>query len=250
MMVRLSIIALAVFSAAASLSIAAAQSGRAAEGAQERESRGAVVGYFAAGVSRIATGELDERLAARGYPAFGRTAAAVAVGAYGILPGGVMLGAEWHGLIMGDEAHEGRTVGLGGGYGTIGAGYDVELSPRVRIYPRLGIGGGGMGVWMQREGEAVGFDEVLADPDRHAALADSARSAVLSHGGMVVDLGAGAEFLPGGWGRGLLIGLRLGYLAAPSTTSWGLYERPVSGGPAASVSGPYVRLIVGGGPRW
>lgn len=225
--------------------------GAEAAGAQEGGVRGALVGYFAAGVSRIATGELDARLAARGYPAFGRTAAAVGVGAYGVLPGGVMLGAEWNGLIMGEEeAYEGREVGLGGGYGTLGVGYAVELSPRVRVYPRLGFGGGGMGLWIEREGDAVGFDEVLAEPERHAARADSARATVLSHGSAVVDLGAGAELLPGGWGRGLLVGVRLGWLAAPSTARWGLYERSVSGGPAASVAGPYLRVVVGGGPRW
>lgn len=225
-------------------------SGGSEAAAQEREFRGAAAGYLSAGVSRIGTGELDDRLAAHGYPTFGSTTGAVGVGAYLILEGGVMLGGEWTGLIMGDAVHEGRRVGLGGGYGTLGFGYAVQLSPRVRVYPRLGLGGGGMGLWFEREGEEVGFDEVLENPDRHSARVDSVRTTVLSHGSALVDLGAGAELLPGGWGRGLLIGVRLGYVAAPRTESWGLRESDVGGGPATSLAGPYLRVVVGGGPRW
>ena len=42
------------------------------------------------------------------------------------------------------------------------------------------------------------------------------RYSVLSRTGFVVDLGAGAEVLSGGRGRGPLIGVRLGYLAGPA----------------------------------
>jgi hypothetical protein len=74
---------------------------------------------------------------------------------------------------------------------------------------------------------------------------------VLSRDGLVLDLGAGAEFLPGRRRRGPLIGLRLGYLltAFGSDTDWQLYEYTAGDGPTASISGPYVRLVVGGAWR-
>jgi hypothetical protein len=76
---------------------------------------------------------------------------------------------------------------------------------------------------------------------------------VLSRGGVVVDLGAGLELLPGGPGRGPMIGLRLGYLATPFSTEWKLDGTgngvTAHGGPAATIAGPYVRLVVGGGRR-
>lgn len=202
-------------------------------------------GFISGGVSRIATGELDERLAARGYPTFGTTATAVGIGGYWSLPSGVMLGGEWHGLVVGDEPHEGRTVGLGGGYATVGVGYAVDLSPRVRVYPRLGLGAGGLALWFENRADTVGFDEVLANP----GPLPGRRQPVLSHDGVVVDLGAGAEFLPGG--RGPLVGLRLGYLAAlfGSDSDWQLYEYTASGGPSGTIAGPYVRAVVGVGRR-
>jgi hypothetical protein len=207
--------------------------------------------YVAAGVSRLSTGALDDRLAARGYPTFGRGAFALSLGGYRILPRGVTLGAEWHGVIQGDEAHAGRTVGLGGGYATVGVGYAAQLSPRVRLHPRLGVGVGGLGLWTEpEEGAAVGFDEVLADPDRYAgAPGERDRETVLSHAGLAVDLGAGAELLARRRGRGPLVGVRLGYLAMPFAPEWRLGDRRVSGGPSATLAGPYVRVMVGTGRR-
>jgi hypothetical protein len=197
----------------------------------------------AAGVSGIATAELDDRLAARGYPTFGRTATALGLGAYRVLASGVLLGGEAQGLIMGEEAHEGRVVGLGGGYATLGVGYLMKRSARVRVYPRLGLGAGGLALWIESAADTVGFDEVLANP-RPAP----GRQPVLSHDGVVLDLGAGAELLPGGRGRGPLIGLRLGYLVARfgSASNWQLYEDTARDGPAATIAGPYVRVVIGG----
>ena len=228
------------------LALALGAGGAEAVGAQGSGLRGPDAGFLAAGVSGIATGELDDRLAARGYPTFGSTATAVGIGGYWSLPGGLMLGGEWNGLIIGDEPHGGRTVGLGGGYATLGVGWAVDLSPRVRVYPRLGLGAGGLALWFESEADTVGFDEVLADPRPLPG-----RQPVLSHDGVVVDLGAGAELLPGGRGRGPLIGLRLGYLLAffGSASDWQLYEYTASGGPPATIAGPYVRAVVGVGRR-
>lgn len=217
--------------------------GMGAGGAERADAQAALLGpgagFFAAGVSNIATGELDDRLAARGYPTFGSTAVGVSLGVYRVLSGGVMLGAEWHGLIIGDEPHDGGHVGVGGGYGTLGVGYAFQPSRRLRVYPRLGLGGGGMGLWFDTDDD-VGFDDVLEDPQPVAG-----RDPVLGRAGPVVDLGGGAELLPQGGDSGLLIGVRFGYLATPGASTWLLYDDEATGGPDASIAGPYVRFMVG-----
>lgn len=197
--------------------------------------------YLGGGVSGIDTGALDDRLVSRGYPAFGGTAAVLGVGAYRILGGGVMLGFEGNGLVMGEEEHDGGEVGLGGGYATLGLGYAVRLSRRARAYPRLGIGVGGLGMWIESEEDSVDFDEVLEDP----APASGAREPVLSRDGVVLDAGGGLELTPMGRGSGVLVGVRFGYLYAPFESSWDFYERTAAGGPDASISGAYLRVIVG-----
>jgi hypothetical protein len=197
--------------------------------------------FLGIGASGIGTGNLDDRLAARGFPTFGTSALALSLGAYGILPGGLTVGAEWHGLVIGDGTHEGREVGLGGGYGTLGLGYMVELSPLARIHPRIGLGAGGMGLWLESDTGTVDFNAALDGAQSAPVL----REPVLSRNSVVVDLGVGAELLPGGWGRGLMLGVRVGYLAAPFTSSWQLHDQQVSGGPAASLGGPYIRAMFG-----
>ena len=210
-------------------------------------------GFLGMGVAGVGTSELDDRLAESGYPTFGSTAAAPSLSVSWTLSSGVMLGGEWAGFVFGEEQHAGGEVGLGGGYGTVGIGYAVDLSSRARVYPRIGIGGGGMGLWIEDEPvEQVGFDEVLADPIGQPT--SSEEGTILSRGDLVVDLGAGFEFLPGGRGRGPLIGLRFGYLAAPTGSDWKLEGDytdgdPVSGGPSATIAGPYVRVVVGVGRR-
>jgi hypothetical protein len=211
--------------------------------AQARESRIGYTAFFAAGVSRIATGELDDRLSASGYPVFGSKPLALNVGAYRLWHSRWMLGAEWHYLNVGDAEHQGRVVGLGAGYATLGLAYAVELSPRVRLYPRVGLGLGGMGLWSEEEGDAGSgaddFDGWLANPNTDPDYA------TLSQGSMVVDFGVGAEVVLSRRGNGPLVGLRLGYLATPFDQGWTRDGRSVSGAPDATVAGPYVRMVIG-----
>lgn len=212
--------------------------GAAASARAQADLLGPGAGFIAVGASGIATGELDDFLASRGYPAFGGTAVSVGFGGYRVLRSGVMLGGEFNGLIIGEEEHEGREVGLGGGSLTLGVGYAVDLSPRLRVYPRLGLGVGGMGLWIDRQ-DTVDFEEVLAG---ETSVPD--RENVLSRDGVVVDLGAGAGFLPRGRG-GPLVGVRVGYLNASFDSAWDAYEHTVVGGPEASITGPYARVTVG-----
>ena len=203
----------------------------------QAELLGPGAGFISVGGAGIATGELDDWLATRGYPTFGGTAVALGLGGYRILPSGVMLGGEFNGLIVGEEAHEGSEVGIGGGSATLGVGYLVNLSPRARVYPRLGLGIGGMALWIESQ-DTARFEEVVA------GQAPAPDETVLSRDGLVVDVGAGAEFLPRGR-RGPLIGLRAGYLAGPFTSDWDTNEHTVIGGPEASISGPYLRMTIG-----
>jgi hypothetical protein len=201
--------------------------------------------FISGGVSQLATQELDDRLASEGYPTFGSTTTTIGIGAYRTLRSGLMLGAEFNGLIMGEEDVGGREIGFGGGYATLGAGYQLNISRRIRAYPRIGIGGGGFGLWFDNDPDSVAFNDVLTDPQPVPAT----REIVMNRNGGVIDLGAGIEFLRTRRGSGALVGLRFGYLVAPFNSSWNQYSRTVTGGPDASISGLYIRGVLGGAWR-
>jgi hypothetical protein len=197
--------------------------------------------FIGAGVSHTRTTELDERLAAHGYPTFGRNPFTINLGAYRILSSRVLLGFEGNGLVFGEKSDEGGDVGTGGGYATLGVGYMLQLSPRIRAYPRLGIGAGGMGMWIENDADSIPFDDVLANPRR-----GSNKETILSRDGFVADVGAGVEFLRARR-SGAMLGLRVGYLIAPFSSAWDLVDTgKASSGPDATIAGPYIKVLIGG----
>jgi hypothetical protein len=200
--------------------------------------------FISIGVARVATSELDARLAANGYPTFGQTAKSIGIGGYRILNDRFLLGAEITGVNVGEEPHNGRDVWLGGGSGTLSFGYVKDLTCRLRIYPRIGVGAGGLSMVIESPSDTLQFDDVLNSPP-----ATPSREPVLSRDGGVLDLGVGLEFLSRGSGKGALIGLRAGYLATSfgSKNDWQFYQRTASNGPAASIAGFYARAVIGGG---
>jgi hypothetical protein len=198
--------------------------------------------FISIGSAHITTSELDDRLQANGYPTFGQSAKSGGIGAYRIFSNHLVFGGELTGLALGEKSHLGNEVGIGGGYATLGLGYMKQLSPRLRFYPRLGLGAGGVTMWIQRA-DTVTFDSVLANPQPVPE-----RERLLSRDGGVLDFGAGLEFLPkGGW----LLGVRAGYVAAAfgSDTNWWLQNGTATDGPKASIAGPYIRFVIGGAWR-
>lgn len=198
--------------------------------------------FISGGVSQLATGEIDDRLASEGYPTFGSTTTTIGIGGYRTLRSGLMLGAEFNGLIMGEKKAGNREIGFGGGYATLGAAYRVNVSRRVRVYPRIGLGGGGFGLWFDNDTDSVAFNSVLRNPQPVPAT----RETVMNRNGGVIDIGGGMEILRSTRGSGPLVGIRFGYLVAPFKSSWNMYDRKVTGGPDSSISGLYLRGVLGG----
>jgi len=91
--------------------------------------------------------------------------------------------------------------------------------------------------------ESLSFDEILQIP---------ARSSVMSKGGLVLNLALGAEYLlkfvedESGRG-GMLLGVRAGYTVSPFKGKLGMDEIEISGAPKMGITGPYIRIMIGGG---
>ncbi len=196
-------------------------------------------GFFAIGTHVTGLGPLNDQLSNAGYPTFASEMVSIGGGGYGST-NRVLLGGEGHGLITSDKGFNGRNVSVGGGYGLFTLGYLFRPSPSARVFPQLGLGGGGLQLEIGSQGNADEFDDVLDDPNR---------SATVGRASMLVRLGAGLEYEFSGPDEegGLRLGLQAGYLLSPLSSEWQIEETTLSGGPDASLQGPFIHLTIGGG---
>lgn len=196
-------------------------------------------GYFAIGTYLIDLTPLNDRLDNAGYPTFASEMISIGGGGYGVV-NRILLGGEGHGLITADQGFNGRNVTVGGGYGLFTLGYLFRPHSSVRVFPQLGFGGGGLQLEIGSQGSADQFDDILDDPTRSATIGKTS---------MLVSIGAGLEYEFSGPDEesGLRLGLRAGYLLSPLNSDWQLDEMTLSGGPDATMQGPFLRLTIGGG---
>lgn len=216
---------------------ATAQSG---DDGEIRSKRGGF-GYFAVGPVYASTGELNDQLSEAGYPTFSRTMLTLGGGGMGRVGERLLLGGEGYALTSASKAHRGRGVRLNGGYGFFNVGYLAIERGGLSAYPFLGFGGGGTTLSIET-GPLESFDQMLAQPDRGVEA---------SKEGLLVQAGvSGSLFLGGGDEQGVggfLLGVQLGYAWDLSGDTWTVDDVELSGGPAAGIGGPYLRLRFGGG---
>jgi hypothetical protein len=192
--------------------------------------------YVTVGVNVTNLGPLNDRFSAAGYPTFSTEMLSVGIGGYRAV-GPILLGAELQGLFTPPQGAMGREGFVGGGTGLLTLGYLIEPSASFRLYPQVGVGGGGLLLQIGSAG-ADQFDDVLADPGR---------SAMLTKGSVLVRLGAGVEYRFGAPNqRGLRLGLQGGYLVSALDSGWRLDPDALSGGPGATLQGPFLRVTIGG----
>jgi hypothetical protein len=204
-----------------------------------------VKGYFMAGANIFDLDELNATLRRSSYPAFSDNLFSFGGGGHLII-NRLLIGGEGHGLLTKEKsvvlANRLYKSSLEISYGFVTAGYQVIANGGFSFYPLLGIGGGIISMKIHEKTPAS-FDEILANPGRNATLTMAGFLVHASLGGdyfFVVDQDAGER-------RGLIVGFRAGYNFAPLKSDWQLDEFEIAGGPDIDVTGPYVRLLIGGG---
>ena len=207
--------------------------------------RGTGRGYFMVGYSQLNFDELNNCLTAKGYPELSNSLITLGGGGHAIInkfviggQGNAYLGSKEEAKI-GDDRYE-TSIAAAAGFFNIG--YLLYSKNGLCIYPLLGFGGGGMTMKIVDQ-TSPSFDEVLDNPKRNTSL---------TTGGFLLDVSVGMDYLikmeedENGYG-GLVIGLRAGYTIALNKGDWILETIEISGGPDIGITGPYVRLLFGGG---
>jgi hypothetical protein len=154
-----------------------------------------------------------------------------------------IVGGQGGGLGSSAQSDAGWRTWAGGGYGLLDLGYVVADVGPVMVYPRVGLGGGGVS-WKVAPKTAPSFQEVLDAP---------ARATDIGSGGPMVQLALAADwfidFDPDPLERGgILVGVRGGYTMGFPVGDWSADGAHVKGGPDVGVpQGAFINVAIGGG---
>ncbi|MCK9268943.1 MAG: hypothetical protein WC271_01325 [Bacteroidales bacterium] len=201
------------------------------------------IGYFQAGYSFMDFNDLNNAFVQAGIPEINNGSVSLGGGGHYIFRR-FLIGGEGNGLIGSRTANENFSVRHSGGMGFFNAGYIVLQRPLYTVYPILGIGGGGYSVTIiDRNAATASLQEVLDNPHQQAELSKGSFMLNFSVG---ADLFVFADRTQQGTG-GFVVGVRAGYLLAFDTDEWRLDDYSFTDGTNTSISGPFIRLIIGGG---
>ncbi|MDH4196771.1 MAG: hypothetical protein OEW05_05130 [Candidatus Aminicenantes bacterium] len=190
-------------------------------------------GHAMLGWSMVDAAALNDRLTSFSYPRLSRGLLSLGCGGR-LVFGRLVFGGEYHHLFQGKTEAENHKTSLSGAYGFFDLGAVLHRSPRILVYGLAGIGGGRLSLEMRATGGAP-FDEVLTDPGRDATL---------STYGFLTQLVAAADVRVT---KRFFVGIRAGYVFAPSRAAWELGFEDVPSGPDARLTGPSLRVIFGRG---
>lgn len=201
------------------------------------------MGYSMFGRAMLNLDALNSRLEERGYSSMSDNFFSTGGGMHWIYKNGLILGGEIQTLLGGETISGYYKHSLTAGYGIFDIGYTVFRKNELRIYPLLGIGGGAINFNIREAFVPPSFNDVLDNPRR---------SSQLWTGGFLLNFAVGIDYLltigedEKGKG-GFVFGLRAGYTFSPFKSEWVIDDAELADSPKMSMTGPYIRLMFGGG---
>lgn len=132
---------------------------------------------------------------------------------------------------------------LSGGVGTFDFGYLIYNKDKLKIYPMLGIGGGGYGIGINRI-KNLSSSQISSNPEREINI---------NNGGFVMDISLNINVIPvlnhdkndDSYG-GFMTGLKIGYIHGFRNSNWTYTGGSVTDGPMFGMKMFYAKLIIGG----
>ncbi|MCX7880372.1 MAG: hypothetical protein N2517_06900 [Ignavibacteria bacterium] len=211
---------------------------------REKNGDGGGAGFFAIGANFINLDNLNNRLSAEGFSKFSSRFISLGGGGQAYI-GNLIIGGEGHGLLQENTENPNYSTNVSIGYGFFNLGYTLVSTNSVKLYPLLGIGGGGMSLEIQDMNPKSNFEELIKNPRTGTEL---------SMGAFMLNFALGFDYLlkldkaneKSGVGS-FIIGIRLGYTLSAIKSNWVVYEKKISNFPKTSLDGFSIRLHIGAG---
>ncbi len=153
-----------------------------------------------------------------------------------------VIGGNGQGL-FGDNIKSGtQQASIGGGFGFFQFGYDFLHKDNLKLYPLVGIGGGGIDMVFSTIGRFSAQD--IQDRNTNEEYIQSN----ISWGSVLFDLGIGFDYFPEDDGKSSpRIGVRTGYILSPSKNDFTYAGGIITEAESYSFNGFYFRIVIGGG---
>ena len=157
-----------------------------------------------------------------------------------------IFGGYGHGLWGDQKRFQRQQITIGGGMGFFQFGYAFLATDKIKLYPFLGLGGGGMTM------NVSAIDRQAKDDITNGVQNNQYLETNISWGSYMFDLGVGLDYMPpsepgGPGGNGARLGLRAGYQFSPSNADFRYSGGLIDGANDFAFSGFYFRIIMGGG---
>lgn len=191
--------------------------------------------FIHGGGGTIDASALNDALNARDLPSVPAAYLSYGAGGHGRI-GRLIVGGAGHALRGFTRAEGGASASLNdGAYGFFDIGYVMARGDRWRLYPLVSVGGGTVQIEVAQN-VGPGFEDAIDDPGRRTRF---------ETGGFLVGLSLAGEVNIPDWLA--VLGVRVGYYAAPASGSLRSDGIELQNAPDLSMRGPYVRISFGGG---
>lgn len=201
------------------------------------------IGYFETGITYFDYSDINKLFKNAGFPELTTPSISMGGGGHALIAN-FIVGGEGHGYFGAISQNDQYKVSHGGGYGFFNVGYLLMNTPTTKLYPMVGLGGGSVTVSITDRNQIPdSFDQILLNP---------ARQSHIYTGGFTMNFSLSSDFFVAGQrteqvSGGFFVGIRAGYTLQLSGNNWYLDEQILSDSPNSGMSGPYVRLTIGGG---
>jgi hypothetical protein len=203
--------------------------------------RGEGAGGFLLGGNFFDFDNLSRDFRLNGYPRVDNTNFFLGGMGYAVINNKVIIGGEGGGFWQ-SVGNSFAKVNLSGGYGFFDLGYVIHSERNFRIFPVLGIGGGGISLKIFPAQRTPTFEDILNDPYRKAEFTTSNFAMHFSLGMDIKVASKEKRFRS----KGLLLGARFGYVWIPGDSDWQMDGMEVFAGPKTNFEGFYIHFLIGG----
>jgi len=201
---------------------------------------GGGMGYFTFGVTQFDFKNLNKELWLNGFPELNENIISFGGGGHFQIKR-FIIGGEGQGFLASKTSNENYSTYGTGGYGFFNFGVAIYQKNKFSSYALIGLGGGGYSIDISENGE-VDFDNIMAGDFKQIHL---------TGGGFLMNFSVGTDFFvlgntsDDGVG-GISVGLRFGY-TLDVANSWSTENQVISNMPTSNMSGPFVKILIGGG---